>query len=317
MIALSTKERARGQWRSILPALGIDERFLRGHNCPCPVCGGKDRFRFIDRRGQDGDGMWVCNQCTPKPRPAIELVIKFTGKPFHEAARMIDNVIGGQPAVRTTPIRATNEKTSATYFHLKAWRRGGPVRPGSIVDRYLRHRGVGLDIYPPSLRVCETDWHRDDKTGATSRHPTMLAAVLNPAGKHVSTHRTFIAPDGSGKANVDPARRTTGKHGSGPAIRLMPAAPLMGIAEGIETALSAAKLFRIPTWSVLSAYGIETFEPPPECQRLIVFADHDAHGRGQQAAEILRTRLHIPVEIKMPSLPGTDWNDVLLEELRS
>jgi putative DNA primase/helicase len=65
----STKERARGRWRHILPALGIADNFLTGRNCPCPMCGGRDRFRFIDRL--DADGMWVCNQCQPQPRPAI------------------------------------------------------------------------------------------------------------------------------------------------------------------------------------------------------------------------------------------------------
>jgi putative DNA primase/helicase len=85
----------------------------------------------------------------------------------------------------------------------------------------------------------------------------------------------------------------------------------MGIAEGIETALAASKLFHVPVWSVICAHGIETFEPPPECRHLIVFADHDAHGVGLRAAETLRTRLNIPVEIEMPDKVGTDWNDVL------
>ena len=77
---IPTKERARGRWRQILPALGIDARFLTGRNCPCPICGGKDRFRFIDRK--DGDGMWLCSQCQPRPRPAIDLAVVYSGRPF-------------------------------------------------------------------------------------------------------------------------------------------------------------------------------------------------------------------------------------------
>jgi putative DNA primase/helicase len=78
----STKELARGRWRAILPALGIHERYLTGRNTPCPMCGGKDRFRFLDRRGQDGDGMWLCNQCQPQARPAIDLAIAFKASRF-------------------------------------------------------------------------------------------------------------------------------------------------------------------------------------------------------------------------------------------
>ena len=82
----------------------------------------------------------------------------------------------------------------------------------------------------------------------------------------------------------------------------------MGIAEGIETALSAAKLFDVPTWSVMSDYGMATFEPPPGLERLIIFADHD--GAGQRAAFSLAERLPIPTAIKTPERPGDDWNDV-------
>jgi putative DNA primase/helicase len=144
------------------------------------------------------------------------------------------------------------------------------------------------------------------------RVPAMFAAVTNPAGQHVATHRTFLAKDGRDKANVSRPRLVSGKFGKGPTIRLAPTAPLMGIAEGIETALSAAKLFRIPVWSVLYDGGIESFEPPPECQHLIVFADHDPHGVSQRAAEAFCARLQFPVEIKMPEQSGADWNDVLL-----
>jgi putative DNA primase/helicase len=308
-----TKERAHGRWREILLALGIDDRFLTGRNCPCPICGGTDRFRFIDR--QPGNGMWVCNQCQPRPRPALDLVIAFTGKPFPEAARVIDDILGDRHVIpqAPTPIRPTNEQTS--YSYLKVWRRGVRIRPGDVVDLYLHHRGVGMDLYPPCLRACELDWV-EDKNRVQVRHPAMFAAVTNPAGKHVATHRTFLAPDGRGKADLDPQRKTTGKFGSGPTIRLMPTAPMMGIAEGVETALSTARLFRIPVWSVLCAHGIESFEPPPECQHLIVFADHDKNGTSQRAAEALRSRLDMPAEIKMPDTPGADWNDVLLETAR-
>ncbi len=91
----------------------------------------------------------------------------------------------------------------------------------------------------------------------------------------------------------------------------------MGIAEGIETALAAMKLFGIPTWSALSTYGVETFEPPSEVQRLIIFADNDVNGAGQRAAEALAGRLssRIAVEIKIPERPGTDWNDILRRSL--
>jgi putative DNA primase/helicase len=57
---MNTVERARGRWREILPIFGIETRYLHNRHGPCPLCGGKDRFRFDDR---DGSGSYYCNQC--------------------------------------------------------------------------------------------------------------------------------------------------------------------------------------------------------------------------------------------------------------
>lgn len=47
-----------GKWDYLFQSLGIEVG--KGKHCPCPVCGGKDRFRFDDK---DGRGTWICNQC--------------------------------------------------------------------------------------------------------------------------------------------------------------------------------------------------------------------------------------------------------------
>ena len=47
-----------GKWQSIFSSLSIEVG--NGKHCPCPVCGGKDRFRFDNK---DGRGTYICNQC--------------------------------------------------------------------------------------------------------------------------------------------------------------------------------------------------------------------------------------------------------------
>ena len=57
---MRTVERATGRWPGILKHFGLDDRTLSGDHCPCPVCGGKDRFRFDDKEGR---GTYYCSHC--------------------------------------------------------------------------------------------------------------------------------------------------------------------------------------------------------------------------------------------------------------
>jgi putative DNA primase/helicase len=91
-----TVDRARGQWPEILRRLGVDARYLRKRHGPCPVCGGKDRFRFDDRH----EGWHYCNQCGAGP--GIVLLRKLRGWDYATACKAIDEILGGRD-FRTKP----------------------------------------------------------------------------------------------------------------------------------------------------------------------------------------------------------------------
>ncbi|MGX4772015.1 DUF7146 domain-containing protein [Bradyrhizobium guangdongense] len=296
-------ERARGRWQSILPALGIDRTYLTGRNGPCPLCpGGRDRWRFDNKRG---DGTWFCTHCGAGV--GVTLALKYTKLPFKEVAQRIERIMGQAPAEPVRPDR-TDEQRRAALNEL--WQSGLAIRPDDPVDRWLEGRGLGMRQYPKSLRCGMRVRHSGPPV---SYHPAMLALVSDAAGKPATIHRTFLTTNGT-KAPVDRVRMfAAGSVPPGGAVRLAHPDDVLGVAEGIETALAAAKMFGVPTWAALSDWGVERFEPPPEVARLVIFGDNDKNGAGQKAAYALAARMagRLKVEVRIPEIGGTDWNDVV------
>ena len=141
--------------------------------------------------------------------------------------------------------------------------------------------------------------------------PGMVARPRDANGEPVGgIHRTFLLDDGSGKA--PPGKKMLGTMAGG-CVRLNPIGPDgdLGIAEGIETALSAQAIFGVPTWAALSADGLRRWQWPAGVGRVTIFAD--AGEAGVQAAEALADRLRIAGianQILAP-LHGDDFNDDL------
>jgi hypothetical protein len=129
----------------------------------------------------------------------------------------------------------------------------------------------------------------------------------------VAVHRTFIEPRGRGLAELAGPRRGLGRFGSG-AVRLGGSAARLGLAEGIETALSATALSGLPCWAALGTERFRRLSLPAEVRELILFLDHDAGGR--RAERLAREAFaHVRIEAHYPERAGDDWNDVLRASL--
>ena len=141
----------------------------------------------------------------------------------------------------------------------------------------------------------------------------MIAMVTGPDGAPSTLHRTYLTNDGRKAPVIEPRRLMPGIIAKGAAVRLGPTGDLLGIAEGIETALSATALFGVPCWAAVSAGMLAAWQPPPQARRIIIFGDNDPSYAGQAAAYALARRLGTRqrvVEVQIPHKVGTDWNDV-------
>lgn len=192
-----------------------------------------------------------------------------------------------------------------------------PLTRQSPVGQYLVHRGLGkLTKAPQALRMASLPYFDDGRE--IGRFPVMLAAVTDLHGGMVALHRTFIGTAGTKAPVPQPKKlsRTTGLL-AGASIKLHEPAIIdgklvLGVAEGIETALACYLASGIPTWSCMNAGGLRSFDWPPGLQSLIVFADNDASGVGQAAGRDLAGRAAaagVEVRVLVPETVGTDWLD--------
>ena len=311
------KERARGRWKSILMQLGMPLRALNGQHGPCPICnGGEDRWRFDDL---EGNGTFICSKCGAGR--GVELVMRWKRVEYIEAVRLIESVMG--KATVEVP-RAKLDSAKAREAMTALWGRGRPLDGRDLASRYLRGRDLDLASYAPSLRFVDALAYRDRGDETSREFPAMLAKIV--AGSSALLHRTWLAEPGV-KAPVRQPRKTmAGTFPPGGAVRLSPAEAKMGIAEGIETALSAEVMFDIPVWAATNSGALVKWEPPPEAEHIVIFGDADASFTGQAAAYSLAFRLKnlpdrkLTIEVETPTFRDTgakaDWNDALVAERR-
>ncbi len=158
---------------------------------------------------------------------------------------------------------------------LSIWRESEPAI-GTVVAKYLHGRDIEVDI-PPTIR-----FHRLLKYSPSGLYfPAMVAAVQALDRRITGIHRTFLLPDGRGKAQVSEPKMALGSIGTG-AVRLAAAGSVLGIAEGVETGLSAMQLFRLPVWCALGS-RLDRVALPREVRKVVVLADTGE--AGMKAAE--------------------------------
>ncbi|MCU0983597.1 MAG: toprim domain-containing protein [Acetobacteraceae bacterium] len=274
--------------RELAARLGLRRARATEWRGDCPACGYAGSL--ILSLGSEGKALWWCASCRDKE--ALTAALRGDGYAIAPAPR--DRVPGPSSGQREAWARAL-------------WARGVPIA-GTAAEAYLRSRGLGT-VASDALRFLPAERHTD------SGHvgPVMLAAACDVAGTIRAVHRTWLCEDGTGKANVDPPRKTLGPP-AGCAVRLMPAGDAVAVAEGLETALSAAVLFDIPAWSCLTAGGLEAVQLPASIRTVLIAADNDMSGTGQRAADALAQRLLAEgraVRVAIPDRPGEDFNDVL------
>ena len=212
-------------------------------------------------------------------------------------------------ATTNEPESTSTRKPSAVA--LRIWRDAQPLR-ASPAKAYLESRGILAAS--PALR-----FHPRTPLGPKGRArflPAMIAAVSLDEGP-IAIHRTFLSTEASGKAAFEKPKRALGALGEA-AVRLFaPVSGKLGLAEGVESAMSAYALTGIPVWATLGNERFGLVSVPESVTELHLFVDHDAGGELAASRGLAAyAREGRTIHVRKPSSRDTDWNDELTAWLR-
>lgn len=293
--------------QDVVRALGGEWRSNYGL-CPCPIC---QPERRADQRGlsvtnSGGKTLLRCHKAgCPAPDLFTELrargIVQGTGQSVMRSPAEID---------RERETRRQQKARTQRYCD-ELFSQAVPIT-GTPAETYLEGRGIHLqgNKLRNTLRFHPAMPHTRSKQNL----PAMVARLRGQDGQAMGLHRTYLRPDGSGKADLQGgAKMMLGACGGG-AVRFGPDRPVIALAEGIETALSIGVASRLTVWATLSTSGLKglILPPPPVAEVVVIAADHDPAGLA--AAEEAAARFEAEgraVSVIAPQSEGQDFNDVL------
>lgn len=277
-------EQAGLKWRS---GRGVEQRF------DCPLAAHTHNGNLTINTSK---GLWNCvGGCGGGDVLALHMA--RAGFTFVEAARDLGawiEYVGDEPRAQATirpasiapecreadpdaDAAAASEAIRKRKLAAAIWRETAPIA-GPARD-YLTGRGCALPPVDSDLR-----WMPNlEIFGFTGAALVGRISLAEDATRAIGLHLTWLKLDGDHWIRGE--RRYLGKK-SGGVVRLWPDEAIttgLAIAEGIESALAAAHLFK-PTWACLDAGNLAKFPVLPGVEVLTIFADNDASGAGQRAA---------------------------------
>lgn len=266
----------------------------------CPMCGRKNKLRIDDK---EGTGSWICVCGSGTLFKLLELT---TGKDFRTLAKEIDEAFGNtfEGQYQQPKVNDKLQTCVSRFRHINKIE-------GSPAQEYLNGRGI-TQMPTGGVKYSEKERHSDEER----YYGAMYAIASNEYSEAIQRHLTYL--DGNKKADILRNKKMLSlqEYSGSIAVKLFQAGSTLGIAEGIETALSAHQLYKMPVWSTLNATIMKKFKAPPGVTVLVIYADNDANGTGLNAAfecgnkNLLSQNDVNRVIIKWPEQP--DFNDMLL-----
>jgi putative DNA primase/helicase len=283
----------------IAKALGAAKKTGRQWLCRCPVHDDQHASMTIADT-KDGNVVWHCFAgCDGRD----------IGRELYRRDLLPRSNERRERPLRLMPIRAVTDRSKLDYLLSK-------LRPieGTLVETYLRSRDLDLPPGGHHLRFLPAKPPR-------FIWPCMVGIITDFADASciLSLHFTRLRSDGLGKAPLPKSQQRSYLAGfakQGGVIRLCDDADVtrrIGVAEGIETALSVTTAFRRdegrfePVWAALDAGNLGGLPHVPGIETLAIYADRGPAGE-QNADKLAQRWLGAECEVFISIAPADDWN---------
>jgi hypothetical protein len=257
------------------------------HNSP-----GRSMFVRLQDSPKGAAGKWT-DAATGEHGDLLDIIGHSLGLPdfrevAEEARRFLklprtESEFAPQRPPRCSVVPGGSQEAARRLFAIS-----GPIE-GTIVEIYLRARGIARVYHGGSLRFHPRCYYRPDDHLPTETWPAMIACVTDLDGQITGVHRTWLDPDGFdrvrlGKAPIDTPRRAMGDL-LGNAVRFGTGEDDVLVAgEGIETMLSLRCALPILSMAAaLSANHLSAMLLSSSLRRLYIARDADAAGDVVQA----------------------------------
>lgn len=153
---------------NIFPAAGISFTKPAHQHQACPMCGGSDRFRCDDKRGE---GTWICSQCGAGN--GFMLVQQYTGLDVYDTNKLIAGAIG---------LDATSEVTDEQRA---AWQ-------SQQVEREAAEKAAKRQARIDAAAKAQSIW--DNAKPANDDHPYLLRKNVSAIGLRQDRYDNLVIP---------------------------------------------------------------------------------------------------------------------------
>ena len=256
-----------GQWRQVLEGYGCHLPSGRHHG-PCPICGGKDRFRFDDKQGR---GTWYCSHCEPHAGDGLSLLSRYINKSIVDTAKELTDHLSTRTVIQPRrPIPTLEDENKIREQNYAQARKAAQTLMNIAVNsqhKYLINKGIFEDCFVNGEMII-------DYKGNRYRAGELLLVPVYKNGELINVQR--ITQDGV-KRPLFGGEMAGGYH-------FLPPLPgnsgrMIGVCEGYATGISARLLTNAPIYVAFSAGNLAAVAEMaimenPGCQ-LILFADND------------------------------------------